>query len=118
MKKPSRHSRKTSATPSSPNWELKLYVAGHTPRSLLAFQNLQTLCERHLAGKYTIQVIDLSKNPELAKGDQIVALPTVVRKLPPPIRNIVGDLSNTERVLVGLNLRPRPTLKKSNPFAR
>lgn len=87
-------------------WELRLYVAGQTPKSMAAFANLKTLCEEHLAGKYTIEVIDLLVNPTLARGDQIVAIPTLVRKLPEPIRKIIGDLSNTERVLVGLDLRP------------
>src|SRR3954452_13999498 len=88
-------------------WELKLYVAGQTPKSLRAFTNLKRICEELLAGEYHIEVIDLLKNPQLAKGDQILALPTLVRKLPEPVRKIIGDLSNTERVLVGLDLRPR-----------
>jgi len=87
-------------------WELRLYVAGQTPKSVAAFGNLKKVCEEHLAGKYRIEVIDLLVNPQLAKGDQIVAIPTLVRKLPEPIRKIVGDLSKTERVLVGLQLRP------------
>ncbi len=87
-------------------WELRLYVAGQTPKSLAAFSNLTTICEEHLAGKYKIEVIDLLKNPTLAKGDQILALPTLVRKLPEPMKKIIGDLSNTERVLVGLDVRP------------
>jgi circadian clock protein KaiB len=87
-------------------WELRLYVAGQTPKSLAAFANLKKICEEHLAGKYTIEVIDLVKNPTLAKGDQILAIPTLVRKLPEPVRKIIGDLSNTERVLVGLDVRP------------
>ena len=87
-------------------WALKLYVAGQTPKSLTAFANLKAICEEHLAGKYTIEVIDLLVNPTLARGDQIIAIPTLVRKLPVPIRKIIGDLSNTERVLVGLDLRP------------
>ncbi len=86
---------------------LRLYVAGQTPKSLQAFANLKRICEEHLAGTYRIEVIDLRKNPQLAKGDQILALPTLVRKLPEPVRKIVGDLSDTERVLVGLDLRPR-----------
>src|SRR6476660_6969717 len=86
---------------------LKLYVAGQTPRSLQAFANLKRICEEHLAGEYRIEVIDLLKNPQLAKGDQILALPTLVRHLPEPVRKIIGDLSNTERVLVGLDLRPQ-----------
>jgi len=88
------------------HWELRLYVAGQTPKSIAAFANLKKLCEEHLAGKYRIEVIDLLVNPQLAKGDQIVAIPTLVRSLPQPIRKIVGDLSKTERVLVGLQLRP------------
>jgi circadian clock protein KaiB len=87
-------------------WELRLYVAGQTPKSMTAFANLKKLCEEHLAGKYKIEVIDLLKNPQLAKGDQIFAIPTLVRKLPEPLKRIIGDLSNTERVLVGLDLRP------------
>jgi circadian clock protein KaiB len=85
---------------------LRLYVAGQTARSLAAFANLKGICEEHLAGKYKIEVIDLLENPQLAKGDQILAIPTLVRRLPPPIKKIIGDLSNTERVLVGLDLRP------------
>ena len=88
-------------------WALRLYVAGPTPRALTAFANLKKLCETHLAGQYHIEVIDLLKTPQLAKGDQIVAVPTLVRKLPEPVRKIIGDLSNTEKVLVGLDLRPR-----------
>ena len=87
-------------------WNLRLYVAGQTPKSIKAFDNLKRICEEHLAGKYTIEVVDLTIKPQLAKGDQILALPTLVRKLPEPIRKIIGDLSNTERVLVGLDLRP------------
>lgn len=88
-------------------WELRLYVAGQTPRALTAFVNLKKICEEHLAGKYRIEVIDLLMNPQLARGDQILAVPTLVRKLPEPMRKIIGDLSNTERVLVGLDLKPR-----------
>lgn len=87
-------------------WDLRLYVAGQTPRSVTAFANLKRLCEEHLAGRYTIEVIDLMKHPQLAAGDQILAIPTLVRKLPQPIRKIVGDLRDTERALVGLQLRP------------
>lgn len=89
-------------------WELRLYVAGQTPKSLTAFANLKAICETHLAGRYRIEVIDLLQQPQLAAGDQIVAIPTLVRKLPEPLRKIVGDLRNTERTLVGLNLRPVP----------
>jgi len=92
--------------PSIEVWELRLYVAGQTAKSITAFVNLKKICEEHLAGKYRIEVIDLLQNPQLAKGDQIMAIPTLVRKLPEPIRKIIGDLSNTERVLVGLQLRP------------
>lgn len=87
-------------------WRLRLYVAGQTPNSLAAFSNLKAICEKHLAGQYQIEVIDLQQNPKLAAGDQILAIPTLVRKLPPPMRKIIGDLSNTERVLVGLDLKP------------
>ncbi len=88
-------------------WYLRLYVAGHTPKSITAFDNLKKICEEHAPGQYHIEVIDLLKNPQLAKGDQIIATPTLVRKLPPPLRKIIGDLSNTSRVLVGLDLRPK-----------
>ncbi len=88
-------------------WDLRLYIAGKTPRAARALQNLQQICEKHLAGAYRIEVIDLLKEPRLARGDQIVAVPTLVRKLPVPVRKIIGDLSDTERVLVGLELRPR-----------
>jgi circadian clock protein KaiB len=88
-------------------WDLRLYIAGCTPKCVAAFSNLQRLCEEHLAGQYRIEVIDLLENAQLAKGDQVLAIPTLVRKLPEPIKKIIGDLSNTERVLVGLDLRPR-----------
>ncbi|HEY3322471.1 MAG TPA: circadian clock KaiB family protein [Planctomycetota bacterium] len=87
-------------------WELRLYVAGQTAKSVKAFANLQKLCEEHLPGEYNIEVIDLLKEPQLADGDQIIAVPTLVRRLPAPMRKIIGDLSNTERVLIGLDLRP------------
>ncbi|MBH8566682.1 circadian clock KaiB family protein [Nostoc sp. CENA67] len=86
-------------------WELRLYVAGQTPKSLKAFANLKKICEKYLEGQYRIEVIDLMENPQLAKGDQILAIPTLVRKLPEPVKQIIGDLSNTEKVLVGLDLR-------------
>jgi circadian clock protein KaiB len=86
-------------------WELRLYVAGQTPRSLEAFANLKRICDEHLPGKYKIEVIDLFKEPERAAGDQILAIPTLVRKLPVPIRRIIGTLKDTERVLVGMDLR-------------
>src|SRR5215216_7136794 len=85
-------------------WELRLYVAGQTPKSVTAFANLKKLCEERLVGHYRIEIIDLLENPHLAKGDQILAIPTLVRKLPEPMRKIIGDLSNTERVLVGLDM--------------
>ena len=88
-------------------WNLRLYVAGQTPRSLTAFKNLKEICEEYLKGQYHIEVVDLMENPTLARGDQILAIPTLVRKLPQPIRKIIGDLSNTERVLVGLDIQPR-----------
>ncbi|MGE5807021.1 MAG: circadian clock protein KaiB [Ignavibacteria bacterium] len=87
-------------------FELKLYIAGQTPRSIAAFSNLKKICDEHLAGKYRITIIDLLKNPKLAQGDQIIAIPTLVKKLPEPVRKIIGDLSNTERVLIGLDLKP------------
>ena len=88
-------------------YELRLYVAGQTPKSVAAFANLKKACEEHLAGKYKIEVIDLLVQPQLARGDQIVAIPTLVRRLPNPIRKIIGDMSNTEKLLVGLQLRAR-----------
>jgi circadian clock protein KaiB len=87
-------------------WQLRLYVAGQTPKSLAAFSNLKKICEHHLQGRYCIEVIDLVEQPQLSKGDQILAIPTLVRKLPQPVRKIIGDLSDTNRVLVGLDLRP------------
>jgi circadian clock protein KaiB len=96
-----------STANSDVHWTLRLYVAGQTPKSLAAFDNLKRLCEERLKGHYSIEVIDLLKNPRLAKDDQILAIPTLVRKLPPPVRRIIGDLSNTERVLVGLDLRQK-----------
>ena len=86
-------------------WRLRLYVAGQTPKSLRAFENLEALCEEHLKGRYRIEVIDLRKSPQLARGDQIVAIPTLVRRLPEPVRTIIGDLSNNVRLLVGLDLK-------------
>jgi circadian clock protein KaiB len=86
-------------------WKLRLYVAGQTPTSVRAFDNLKALCEEHLKGRYRIELIDLKKNPQLARGDQIVAIPTLVRRLPLPLRTVIGDLSNSVRLLVGLDLR-------------
>lgn len=88
-------------------YELRLYVAGQTPRSVAAFANLKRLCEEHMRGRYSIEIVDLMEHPQLARGEQIIAIPTLVRKLPQPIRKIVGDLSNTERTLVGLQVHPR-----------
>src|SRR6186997_2076256 len=88
-------------------FDLRLYVAGQTPKAIRAFSNLRKICDEHLEGRYRIEVIDLLENPTLGQGDQILALPTLVRRLPHPIKKIIGDLSNTERVLVGLDLRPR-----------
>jgi circadian clock protein KaiB len=99
MKASTRNSKATELV------ELRLYLAGQTPRSMAALANLKKLCKEHLEGKYRLEVIDLLKNTQLARGDQIVAIPTLVRRLPQPIRRIIGDLSNTERVLVGLQLR-------------
>ena len=87
-------------------WELRLYIAGNTPKSIAAISNLKKYCEEHLEGKYHIEIVDLLVHPQLAEGDQIFAIPTLVRKVPQPIRKIIGDLSNKEKVLVGLNIRP------------
>jgi circadian clock protein KaiB len=92
---------------SEDKWMLRLYTAGQSPRSLAALDNLKRICEEHLSGRYSIEVVDLLKNPRLAKDDEIVAIPTLVRQLPPPLRKIIGDLSDTERALVGLQLRQR-----------
>ena len=102
-----RESNDRKASPfKRPVWELRLYVAGMTPTSIRAFENLKRLCEEHMHGAYKIQVVDLLERPMLARGDQIIAVPTLVRRLPTPVKKIIGDLSNTERVLVGLDLRP------------
>ncbi len=105
-------SRKNAAGLDAPpdeeqRWELRLYVAGRTPKSVAAFVNLKRICEEHMRGRYHVEVIDLLEQPQLAKGDQILAVPTLVRKLPPPLKKIIGDLSNEQRVLVGLDLRTR-----------
>jgi circadian clock protein KaiB len=97
----------TSSPDNSKAYVLRLYIAGQTPKSVLAIANLKEICETHLLGRYEIEIIDLLENPQLAQGDQILALPTLVRRLPEPIKKIIGDLSNTERVLVGLDLRAR-----------
>ncbi len=101
----SAHQATSGAEVDPEQWNLRLYVAGQTPKSVAAFANLKRLCEDHLPGRYSIEVVDLLEHPQLAAGDQIVAIPTLVRKLPEPLRKIVGDLSNTERTLVGLQLR-------------
>lgn len=103
--RPSRRRRK--------EWILRLYIAGRSARATAALRNLEAICEEHLAGRYTIEVIDLLKHPQLARGDQIVAVPTLVRRLPHPITRILGDLSDTERVLVGLDLRPRQRARRA-----
>jgi len=95
-------------------WELRLYIAGQTPKSVLALKNITKYCREHLDGQYTIEIVDLLVNPRLAEGDQIFAIPTLVRKFPEPLRKIIGDLSNEEKVLVGLNIRPAG-LKKTSP---
>jgi circadian clock protein KaiB len=104
---------KQPATAAPAEWMLRLYVADNTLKSIAAFRNLEQLCEEHLAGRYRIEVIDLTKNPQLAQGDQILAVPAVVRRLPAPIRKIIGTLADTEKVLVGLDLRAH----EANPFA-
>ena len=106
-KTPAAEKKNSAKVPNGEAWELRLYVAGQTAKSVTAFANLKKICEQHISGKYKIEVIDLLKNPTLAKGDQILAVPTLVRKLPVPVRKILGDLSDTERVLVGLDLRQR-----------
>ncbi len=105
--------RSTRAAPAAPKrrpraktWNLRLYVAGTTPRSVAALTNLRAICEEHLLGRYNIEVIDLLKHPQLAKGDQILAVPALVRRLPPPVKKIIGDLASAERVLVGLDVQP------------
>jgi circadian clock protein KaiB len=109
VKRAAKASKKASAPngrkTAEPRWDLRLYVAGQTPRSLQALSNLKRICEDHLAGNYRVEIIDLLKKPQLAAGDQILAIPTLVRTIPKPARKIIGDLSNTERVLVGLDVR-------------
>ena len=102
----SKEPKPTSSKTKEERWELRLYVAGNTPKSATALTNLKRYCEEHLASRYSLEVIDLTKQPQLAAGDQIFALPTLVRKVPVPIRKIIGDLSNEEKVLVGLNIKP------------
>lgn len=103
MTKKGRHEAKNAA---KGVWKLRLYIAGETSRSVAAVQNLQQICKQNIPARYRIEVIDLLKNPHLAAGDQILAVPTLVRRLPPPLKKIIGDLSDAERVLVGLDLRP------------
>lgn len=93
--------------PETEVWHLRLYVAGESPKSVEAFRNLKRLCETHLTNRYEIEIVDLLEHPRLARGDEIIAIPTLVRQLPPPMRKIIGDLSDTDRVLVGLQLRPK-----------
>jgi len=104
---------KPEATKADELWELRLYVAGQTPKSVAAFDNLKQLCEEMLQGRYSIEVIDLLKNPRLAREDQILAIPTVVRRLPVPIRQLIGDLSDTQAVIVGLDVVPRHQVEAS-----
>jgi circadian clock protein KaiB len=100
------NAKKPAKKKSNPDsWNLRLYVAGQTPKSITAFANLKQLCEQHLPGRYQIEIVDLIKQPHLAQNDQIVALPTLVRRLPEPLKRVIGDLSNLERVMVGLDLR-------------
>jgi circadian clock protein KaiB len=103
----SRKAKITAAAPALVEWDLRLYIAGPTSKSVAAFRNLERLCEEHVGSQYRIEVIDLMKKPQLAQGDQILAVPTVVRRLPPPMRKLIGNLSNAERVIVGFDLRPR-----------
>lgn len=106
MAKGSKTIKKKKAKPKEAKWELRLYIAGNTPKSMAALANLRRYCEEHLYNKYSLEVIDLLVQPQLAAGDQILAIPTLVRKVPVPIRKIIGDLSNEEKVLVGLNIKP------------
>jgi circadian clock protein KaiB len=106
MKKTPARKRRPVKTTGSDFYRLRLYIAGHTPNSIAAIANLKKLCEDSLKGRYRIEVIDLLEKPQLAKGDQIIAIPTLVRRLPPPVKSIIGNLSKTDRVLVGLDLRP------------
>jgi circadian clock protein KaiB len=116
MKKKAKSNGKPPASIPELNLQLRLYVAGQTPKSMAALSNLKKICTEHLDGKYTLEVIDLIKNPQLAQGDQILAIPTLVRNLPQPIRKIIGDLSNVDRVLVGLDLRG-PGAGRQEPIA-
>ncbi len=98
---------KPSALTVEKSWNLRLYIAGQTPKSITALTNLKKICEQHLANQYNIEIIDLVRHPELARKDQILAIPTLVRRLPPPLKKIIGDLSNSEKVLLGLDMEPR-----------
>jgi circadian clock protein KaiB len=98
-------STKSGSNGNKSTWKLRLYVAGQTPKSVTAMANLQRICDEHLPGRYAIEIIDLMKNPQLAQGDQILAIPTLVRKLPQPIKRVIGDLSNVQRVLVGMDIQ-------------
>jgi circadian clock protein KaiB len=104
MKTTPKAAKPAPAVPAADFWKLRLYIAGQTPKSLTAFANLTRLCEQRLKGRYAIEIVDLIEQPRLAKEDQILAIPTLVRRLPPPMRKIIGDLSNTERVLAGIGL--------------
>ena len=106
MKKSSSPKRRSANTSRKDFWRLRLYIAGQTPNSIAAIANLKSICEDKLRGKYRIEVIDLLEKPQLAKGDQIIAIPTLVRRLPPPVKKIIGNLSKTESVIVGLDLQP------------
>ena len=101
------HTENPASDSAKESWDLRLYVAGQTDKSIRAIKNLNRICAEHLEGRYTIEVIDLLERPQLAEGDQILAIPTLVRRLPEPIKKIIGDLSNAESVLVGLDIRPR-----------
>jgi circadian clock protein KaiB len=109
MKQAADTNAKGTQSKTAAKWLLRLYVAGKTPKSIAAFTNLKRICETHLKGQYEIELIDLLVNPALARGDQIVAVPSLVRQLPSPVKQIIGDLANEEKVLVGLDLRPAPT---------
>jgi circadian clock protein KaiB len=106
MKKSSAKKRRPARTRRSQPYRLRLYIAGQTPNSITAIANLKKICEDKLQGRYLIEVVDLLENPQLAKGDQIIAIPTLVRRLPPPVKKIIGNLSKTESVIVGLDLKP------------
>jgi len=106
MKRSSARKRRPAKSPGSDFWRLRLYIAGQTPNSIAAIDNLKKICEDKLRGRYRIEVVDLLEKPQLAKGDQIIAIPTLVRRLPPPVKKIIGNLSKTESVIVGLDLQP------------